>query len=173
MKFICLVTRTYKRPKALAALVASLEAQQDQDYEHLIIPDEIGVGIPAVNGMFRQLDLTDRATYIWVMDDDNYLDDAAIVTIRALNQGADVLIVGHERGDIVYPSSEPANGTIDIACMLVTPAVWMKHRGSYGEHYAGDWDFMSSVLSDKSLMVVHLNPFVGSYSERANHGEPE
>ena len=47
--FLTIYTPTYRRPLLLAECRASVAAQSDPDYQHLIIEDTVGVG---VEGMF-------------------------------------------------------------------------------------------------------------------------
>jgi len=81
--FLSIVTRTCRRPKALARCIRSLGAQDCQDFEHAIIEDEIGRGVAWANGMMAERDWSDiNGDYVYILDDDNKLYNGAIMAMQ-------------------------------------------------------------------------------------------
>lgn len=76
--FLSIVTRTHKRPFALSQCVASVQAQADRDFEHVILEDTIGVGVAESHRLF--LDAKPRGYYVMILDDDDLMAGPSVVS---------------------------------------------------------------------------------------------
>jgi len=71
--FLSFITRTYRRPRQLAYNIASIKAQGDMDYEHILIVDDDGIGLEAANCSFKKIINQIRGEYVMILDDDDAL----------------------------------------------------------------------------------------------------
>ena len=175
--FLTFYTPTYRRPRALAACMASVEKQTlAAQIEHVIIADYVGIGI---GGMYQRVPQYAEAVhgdYVHVLADDDELHDKSVVEqVRdfAVAQGypavilVDVVKIGM---GLIVPSWPPVEGEIDLGNMIVRGDVWQRHCGDYGKRYEGDADFARSVhragYEAERLPVMFLTGGV-------RHGAPE
>ena len=65
---LTIVTRTFRRPQMLERCVASVWAQECRDFQHVILPDEIGIGIRASYERMaaRRADTTGATSTFWM-----------------------------------------------------------------------------------------------------------
>jgi len=151
--FLSIVTRTCRRPKALARCIRSLGAQDCQDFEHVIIEDKIGRGVAWANGMMAKRDWSDlNGDYVYVLDDDNVMFHGAVM---AMQNGAasqhDLLIcrINRLRSDQrSFPENEywqrkPVHGHIDIGCVVLRKDLFLSSVKSFTESYDGDYYYIS------------------------------
>jgi len=71
MPFLSILTRTYQRPEALKQCKRSVAMQADQDLEHLILRDTVGVG--CIEAYRLLLNVQPRGEYVMILDDDDLL----------------------------------------------------------------------------------------------------
>lgn len=143
-------TPTYKRPVMLSICRQSVEAQSDPSWEQLIVPDEVGIGIP---GMFREIPNNTRrmkGRYIYVLQDDDMLADKYFVEelrkfLEAMND-PEVVIVRTRKGGLILPlewKTRPRLAHIDLANYVVRADVFLRHAEAFGQRYEGDFDFIN------------------------------
>lgn len=171
------------RPAGLAANQASLAALTDPDWCQTLIVDREGRGCAWAN---RNLaNCADRliGDYIWVLDDDDVCVRRELVEeLKAISVmfAADVVVVrmdhGPELGTLPRAGwgrrAEVAEGDIGVSALICRREVWQKHAGSWGERYAGDFDFAAAVLGDKRLLV-YWHDVVASAISRQSAGAGE
>lgn len=169
--FLDVVTRTYRRPKALAACMASVERQSVSDYRHVILRDEIGVGVVQAGGMLAEYE--PESEYVWVLDDDNLCVRRSLVDeLRSVAyvMNAPAMIVRFQNGVElgVLPKrwgATPVEGDIDSASIVTRSDVWMEHRHAWDSgRYASDYDFIRSVFDAYGESIVWLD-FVAAQTQ--------
>jgi glycosyltransferase involved in cell wall biosynthesis len=184
---ITFYTPTYERPSMLRRCQASLELQTCQDYEHVIVHDEIGIGIA---GMFAEipehLDLI-HGRYVYVLTDDNMLADNEVVgklkeEVERLSAKVSypcdlpaVLIVKCFLRGGVYPifwEEENKEAQIDLGNYLVRADVFRKHADKFGHRYAGDYDFIHFLWGRYPFVWIDLL-FARSQLRNPGLGRPE
>lgn len=147
--FLTFLTPTYRRPKGLAACLASVQAQTlVGQIQQLVIVDHVGNGI---DGMFASLPAYAPAVqgqYVHLLCDDDVLAGPSVVAdVRAFAGAYEyppVILVSAQKGDSRWPAGEPwppKLGRIDLGCLIVRADVWKAHVQDYGKRYEGDWDF--------------------------------
>ena len=151
--FLSIITRTCKRPKALAKCKRSVLAQDCEDWEHIIIEDKIGHTVAWANGMLAERDWSDiNGDYAYILDDDNKLLGGAVT---AMFNGAagqhDLLIcrINRLRSDQrSFPEDEywqrpPVYQHIDIGCVVLRRDLFLHSVKHFTAKYEGDFDFIS------------------------------
>lgn len=176
MTFLTLYTPTYQRPQGLARCVASVQAQTDQDIEHLIIRDEVGLGVA---GMFADIpNHPVSGEYVYFLSDDDYLADPGVVAglRQALRQQGDpdVLMCRSTIGQHIFPSAQcwghvPLLGHVTLSNWIVRRAVW--EAVPYGEHYEGDFSFIRACW-DRGLRFAWWDRFI-CHADGWGQGRPE
>ena len=130
MPFLSIVTRTCRRPLHLAMCKASVTRQVDQDLEHIILRDTIGVGVAESNWLF--LNAQPCGEYVMILDDDDLLATPWVVSdlkVVAEQHDPDVIVFkmrgplgtlpgGHSWGNT------PEHGRIGGSCVAVKSHVW-------------------------------------------------
>jgi hypothetical protein len=151
MTFLSVYTPTYKRPQALARCKASVEAQTIPT-EHIIIVDEIGIGIDGMYGAIQDHAGKVNGEYVLVLSDDNYIihsdfaERLQAVSLEAMrpdvivfkNDIAGLCIQPVEWGRVVY-------GNIDLSCFAVKRRIWQRHSDAWGKNYTGDFYFIHTL----------------------------
>ena len=90
--FLSIITRTYRRPFALSQCVQSVREQTDQDLEHLILEDMVGMGVAESHRLF--LKAKPAGYYVMILDDDDLMATPGVV--------ADLHVVANEyRPDVI------------------------------------------------------------------------
>lgn len=153
--FLSLYTPTYRRPRGLAANLASVQAQTAvSDIEQIVIPDHVGIGIDGMYARVPQYAGAVHGRYVAFLCDDDVLAGPNVVEqLRdvAVAEGFPPLIVVRtQKGGSVWPSGDawpPRMGQIDLNCLVVRSDIWRLHVHEYGQRYEGDFDFASALWS--------------------------
>ncbi len=151
MPFLTIYTPTFRRPKQLERCKASVAAQTEGGYQHVVVVDDIGIGVA---GMFRDIpehhaDIA--GDYVYFLSDDDVFADADV--IRDLKQFAqaadfpDVIMARSSIGPLLYPMpqcwrAEPVQGGVTLSNWIVRRHVWLSVP--YGGRYEGDVDFIAA-----------------------------
>jgi hypothetical protein len=181
VKFLEVVTRTYKRPTLLAENQASVTALGD-DVRHTILRDEVGIGCAAANAQLALF--APLAKYVWVLDDDDmcthpglvadlkYLDwlhGAPAAVIVRMDHGADMGVLPKDHDW----QQAPKEAGIGCSGIITRRDVWMRHRHAWATgRYAADYDFINSVYSTWPNSIV-WHDVIASRCQRISHGLPE
>jgi len=160
--FLTVVTRTHDRPEQLIHAHETLRVQTDQDFEHLILVDKVGVGIELANQSFDRCKHYVNGTYVYILDDDDEIvDHRFIQDLKELVQEIqyDVVMVRMSRLGEIYPPNSfwkqpPTLARIGTPNFIVRAPVWKKHikkfrnpRGGGG----GDFFFITSLFENEDL----------------------
>jgi len=171
--FLSIVTRTYRRPTMFAKCKASIDAQTDQDFEHIVIDDKIGVGIAQTYRNFQSLEV--RGKFVFVLDDDNILTDTKFIErLKEVDKnGQPELIVGKiYRGGTILPAVwPPKHSSIDMMNVVVSQRLWNECRKNFEPKYDGDFEFISAVWQ-KQPKIEFLDEPIGC-TQAVMHGKPE
>ena len=159
MPFLSIVTRNHpRRPNLLERCKASIEKQTDKDFQHVILYDEEGLGIPYANQMFSNNRHLMTGEYVFILDDDDVLivdnfvedmkqvakehGDPGIIFIRMLINGS------------LYPSKEVWEKDKMIAnhvgssCSVVLNKLWQENIEYFvTTETPGDFNFIDAVFS--------------------------
>jgi len=131
MPFLSILTRTYKRPEALKQCKRSIAMQADQDLEHVIIRDTVGVG--CVEAYRLLLNVQPRGEYVMILDDDNLLARPWVVSdlkAAARAYDPDVIVLKMQGAEFgILPDSYvwqgvPVGGHIGSCNVVVKLHVW-------------------------------------------------
>lgn len=147
--FLSIFTPTYRRPKGLQALMASVQAQTACDQvQHVIVPDYVGKGI--VQALFRDLPTYAACfvgDYVTLLADDDVLAAPDVVAkvqrFAEANGRPEVIVVDVVKAGLRLPACDlnpPVMGAIDLGCFLVRRDIWLQHVQDYGDRYEGDFD---------------------------------
>lgn len=153
MPFLTIYTPTYQRPSLLAACVASVQAQTvADDIQHLIIRDEVGVGI---GGMFAAI--ADNAPlvhgdYVYILQDDDRLADVEVVrdvrTSTLMLKRPPLLMVRNQKRGQIFPfhwRQRPTLGAVDLGSYIIRADVFQATCQLFGQRYEGDFDYINAV----------------------------
>lgn len=144
-------TPTYQRPSLLALCQTSV-AMQTEPCEHIVIRDEVGVGIAGMYAAIPEHAGEVSGDYVLVLSDDNILVDPDVVAelkgFAEANEWPDVVIWKGQVGESVQPldwETEPQEQRIDLSCFVVLRPIWQRHAADWGQRYEGDFDFISAL----------------------------
>jgi len=158
MPFLSIVTRTYKRPAALARCKTLLRAQFDHDFEHLVIEDKIGLGVAESHRLF--LGAHPRGQYVMILDDDDFVASPYFVSdLRAAQAyDPDVIVFKVNNAQLgILPDrfvwqQRPKVGHIGGNNVAVKRHVWEACIGAIvtdgnggGPVYEGDFYYLDAV----------------------------
>lgn len=149
---ITFYTPTYRRPKALTKNVASVRAQSFARWEHVIIPDQIGIGIAGVFAAIQEnLDKL-HGRYVYILQDDDYLASADAVkelwSFVFNNCYPPVIICKNTKDGRTLPDQwqkRPELGHIDLGSYIVRRDVFEANADKFGQRYEGDFDFINAL----------------------------
>jgi hypothetical protein len=179
--FLTIVTRhILGRPNMLALNQASVRAQTDLDYEHLIITDHIGRGVEWSHTQFAEYAPQINGDYVFILDDDDWLFcDRAISLLKqaAISRPELIMVRMRHNPVLVLPDDEhwgkpPELGYIGMSAFVVRRDVWSANVAEFRPVYHGDFTFISAVYP-KCSNVVWLDRVISATQRGHNHGQPE
>lgn len=161
MPFLTIITRhMLSRPNLLKVQQASLAAQTCQDFEQILIVDDLGRGFAWAQKQLADFVAT-NTDYIWVFDDDDKIACPKFIEcLKAATEQShpDVIMVKMLYAGQVLPGGwgrPPQEGQITQASYIVTADVWNRHRHAYTDRYQADYDFIADVWRDPITVVWH------------------
>ena len=193
--FLSIITRTYKRPVALARCKALLQAQVDHDFEHIVAEDKIGLGVIEAYRLF--LDVQPAGEFVAILDDDNFVASPYFVSdLRAAARAydPDVIVFKENNAQLgILPDrfvwqQQPRTGHISGSDVAVRRRVWEACIGAImtdgqggGPVYEGDYHYLVAVWAHTSKIhwmdkVQIIVPHIGrgdTEAERLPHWEGE
>jgi hypothetical protein len=178
MTFLSIVTRCHpNRPSMLAKNQESLTTQTDQDFEQVLIRDEVGIGVSAANALLADYD--PAGEYVWVLDDDDMcIYDGMVSDIKEIvtEHDPDVVMVKMDHGGVIYPDAgwgvRPVGGRVGSSANIVKREVWNAHKDKWATgRYAADFDFIRDVFQNG--YIVYWYDRVVSKVQRVSRGKPE
>lgn len=180
--FFSIITRTMRgREALLERCQASVNAQTFQGegtIEHLILRDEIGVGVAAAQQMMWTA--SPRGEYVFVLDDDDYLS-APDVLSKLYDQFVGLFLGG---GLVTYNAAFPTSrplfavvkvahgllgtmpldwgmfpdvGRITVSNVVVENVQWFIHRNKFTPDYNGDYSWVASLFAAHTPVWIDLN----------------
>lgn len=172
--FLTILTRTYRRPAALAACLASVGRQtRAAAVDHIVLVDHVGVGIAATHARFVQVRAAARGRYVLALDDDNVLASETVIgDLERFAMGdPPLLLPAVQKGELVIPGAwPPICGLIDMGNLVVRADIWRAHADAYGPRYEGDFDF-ASALAQAGIAATRVPLLL--LRGPVNHGRPE
>lgn len=180
MTLLTIYTPTYKRPKALAYCIQSVGRQTDQDTQHLIIPDDKGIGIAGVYRDVRLHGHKVEGDYCLFLSDDDYLYDNNVVAdfrqfVNEHDKPEVVMAKGIREGK-TYPApfcwqAPPMVGFVTLFNVITRRDVWIANATAWGECYEGDYFFMRH-LWDAGYLFTWWDRTICA-TQRVSRGKPE
>jgi hypothetical protein len=181
MPYLSIVTRHYtKRPGLYAHMLESIQAQTCRDFEHVVIVDEIGIGVPAANKQLAERDWSDlTGEYVYMLDDDATLArSAAIADLQHFtnaNNNPEMVILRADLlylGVLPYPwNYQPIHSHIDLGCVALRRDLFLKSIASFGDRYAGDFDYIDAAYKQAGTVAWYDCLFMRA--QKISHGAAE
>jgi len=180
--FLTLFTRHMaSRPQLYANLLASIAAQTDQDFEHVVTVDETGQGFAWANAQFVEHMADCHGDYMQQLDDDDVFatpEAVALLHAAALATDPDIIVfrVHHCQLGILPDASvwgkQFIYSHIGSGDMIVKRAIWNRHLSAYQSGvYESDWHFMRE-LGAHGYRVQWLDKLL-IRCQRISHGKGE
>ncbi len=163
MPFLTIVTRTYRRPERLAACIDSVRSQSDQDIEHVVLLDDVGLGIQGSMTRMAEMHALYHGQYIYCLDDDNILQDREFVAdLKRIvaEHSPDVIMVRADHPQFaMLPlrwQERPVRDGIDLANYVIRADLWRKYAHLLGsEEYAGDYAMIAAIYDAGCTVYWH------------------
>jgi len=180
---LTVITRTWKRPKQLSANIASLKMQIDPSYQHLVLPDDVGVGLHAANRRLGEVKEQVLGDYVMILDDDDILISPGLVGearhIKTFKGYPDVVVSRVWRITEIVPRPEAwkleeyddGNGHRVCNCYLVAHSLFMETIDAFGAPLAGDQRWQEAFFLRSPTFFWYDN--VMSANTRIGRCEPE
>ena len=133
----------------------SLFAQTDTDFEHIMLIDEIGMGIPQTHFWIVEEKKRPKGQYILILDDDELIDDQEFIANMkriAKKHDPDIIMFRNDRMGFVIPTNDrwgrrPECGYVGMACFAVKAEPWRLHIEAINKlHNAGDFTFLDALF---------------------------
>ena len=179
--FLTLFTRhMVSRPLMYERMLESVAAQTDEDYEHVIIEDEIGQGFAWANRQFAKHQDIVNGAYVLQCDDDLVLAPDTVAQIKAAVLATHPAIVVYRVDHCqlgILPDAQVwgkdfVYSHIGGEDMAIRRDVWAKHLGAYDcDAYEGDWRFMQQLAAGG--YAIHWLDKVLIRCQRISHGKGE
>lgn len=151
--FLTFYTPTFRRPRQLAACLASVARQTVVSViEQIVIPDHVGLGIGGMYAQVPQYADAVHGRYVHFLADDDQLTESTVVEFVqnfATRHGDPplILVAARKAGQVwpLDPPWPPREGAIDLGCAIVRSDIWKMHAKDYGHRYEGDFDFYQAL----------------------------
>ena len=178
--FLSVITRAFQRPVLLAQNQESLRAQQDPDFEQILLIDGTGMGIAASQQWIA--DEKDRPVgeYILILDDDVLIEDQEFIAdIKqiATKHNPDIIMFYSRRQERVLPEAEfweqpPTINHVDMACFAVKAEAWRSEISTItGHHYAGDFELIAALFAAGHSIYWHDQ--IVTSTQQISNGKPD
>lgn len=186
--FLTIVTGVYRRPTMLARCVASVEAQDDPDWEHILLVDESDYGIDGFHARLGAEQDRYHGRYIHLLPDDDMLivpDFVSGLKRICAEHDPDIVMAKADKLELGIMPDEfswrgiPALGHVDMLNYVVRAEVWKAYSASFdkrihpyhnGQH-AGDFTFIWDVFQGEH--TVYWWDRIVARSQRISRGAPE
>lgn len=157
--FLSIVTRNHPaRSEVINECKASLKDLNPGDYQHIIIPDEKGEGIPTANRMFFENRHLITGKYVFILDDDDVLiSDDLISDLRILIRRHDtpgIVFIRMKLGEKIIPTEEVWRkdkllpGSLGSSCFIMINSLWQECVDEFKTtETPGDFNFINSAFS--------------------------
>ena len=155
MSFLSIVTRHHPaRPELFESCLASVNSQNDPDFEHIILNDDRGLGIAHANKMFYTNKHKVTGDYVFILDDDDVITTSNFVTemkeIAKTQNYPDIIFIrmlinGHPRPttDICWGQKELVRKHIGSSCFIMKNKLWQDHIHNFLPiPTTGDFEFI-------------------------------
>lgn len=177
--FLTVVTRCYKRPEFLKNNLESLKMQTVQNYEQILIIDEVGQGVYAANKSLANA--RPMGQYVMVLDDDDLLTDhEAIETLLwyvEQEQNPELVFFKADHDWLgVLPSRSvwgrrPVHGHVGSCDFISRRDIWEQHITAFGAPHSGDYSYLQSIWNDAPC-VAWLDRKIAAV-QRISGGKPQ
>ena len=152
---LSVVTRCYKSPETLRVNIMSVACQTSDDWEHVFIVDEEGIGLLLANQSLYLNRHRVKGDYILILDDDDCLAyDEFVEDLKdiALDWGPDIIMIKMDQKlrilpDAVVWEKRPVFGHIGSCCFVVRREIWQEHIELFGQPNGGDFSFISALFA--------------------------
>lgn len=156
---LSIVTRCYRRPVGLRRCKLSLALQTSQNFEHVLLVDDVGIGFRAADvRLATDAPALINGDYVYILDDDNLLIDnqfVARIEWIAREYDLDVIMVKSDHGRAgILPSPEvwrrrPIATQVDTLNAVVRAEVWKRHVGVFAtcQDDARDTAFLTELFN--------------------------
>jgi GT2 family glycosyltransferase len=150
---LSIITRTCQRPNELQRCINSVLNQTDPDFEHLIIPDEIGHGLYWANRQIAECASKIKGDYVYILDDDDlivsyfFIEDLKKL-INNLDSKPDVIVCRGVLNNEKLPKIWKApieRGKIAAPNLITRNRIFEQHAFMWDQPRAGDFHFAESV----------------------------
>lgn len=161
--FLTIVTRCYKKPKALTICRHSVKQQTDQDYEQVFIIDRVGRGRIEADRVLAKFKHHNSGKYVMVLDDDDMIITPTFISeIKAISKKAHFPDVIIWRG-IIHPYGErdplprkneawgrrPLLCQIGSFCFAVRNEIYKRFIHKFDKDDVSDFNFIDAIFSAK------------------------
>jgi len=160
--FLSIVTRNHPgRPNLLKRCIESVEKLKDKDFQHIIIYDSEGLGIPHANQLFAKGKYRVTGEYVFMLDDDDVLISDDLVSdmklVTSLQNYPDIIFVLMTLNGITFPSplvwekDQLIPGNIGTSCFVMKNELWQDSIDSFKTtELSGDFNFINTAFSKTS-----------------------
>lgn len=183
MKTLGIVTRCHpNRPNMLRDCIDSIKGQSCNDYTHLLIKDDVGIGVGGANKLLQDVNIP-SVQYVMVLDDDDILISPSFVGdfVSFVKNKPDVVIMKGIVGyNGVLPSDKawqkpPKRGGIGSFCFAVCKVLWEQNISVWGgtDSFAvmGDFSFINKCFHEAT--TIYWMDKVVAATQRISRGASE
>ena len=154
---LSIVTRCYKRPIGLRRNQLSLILQTCQDYEQILLVDDVGIGLEAAaDRLATDAPALIKGDYVYVLDDDDLLiDNGFVAKLQYIASffSPDIIMVKSDDGTIgILPTldvweKKPIYCQVGGQNYVVKADVWKRHASAFiSERDIGDFAFIEELF---------------------------
>jgi glycosyltransferase involved in cell wall biosynthesis len=162
--------------------LASVEMQKDRDFEHIVLKDNVGIGVAKANQLFFQNKDRVNGDYVFMLDDDDifitddFVSDMKYIAMNTNYPG--IIFIRMQINEDIVPTEKIWNTNrllkchIGTSCFIMRSDLWKENI----QHFAsipttGDFHFINTVFS-KNPKVFWQNKLY-SKTLRVSRGQAE
>lgn len=180
--FVTFITRTFGgRPGMMAQNAAAIQAQDDPDWEQIILLDEERRGVAYGDLMIGMPDNLAKIAgqWVFVVDDDNKLSTPRFVsTLKAIakKHNPDVIMFKSRYADLgILPrgddwNASPQHGRTSPFSCLIKADIFKQfaHIWAEGGAYVGDYLFLKAIVDSGAKLYWHDGEVMAEVQSRSN-----
>ena len=178
--FLTIVTRTHCRPFLFARSRASLYTLTDPDFEHVIVDDQVGLGIKGSHQAVIDVKHKFRGRYVWLLDDDDWLIEPMFIEqLKAVTEDNPPVIfcrLQHNRlgilpDDLHWTLDRPVFAQLGFPCLVVRTDMWLDTCAAMTTvETGGDYALAAELFTRFPFRKLDL---VAAYIPQKRDGMPE
>jgi len=160
----------------------SVSMQKDQDFDHVIINDNVGIGSLQANQLFVKNKYKVKGDYVFILDDDDvFISDEFIGDMKEIVDkfNPSIIFVRMLINDELYPTemnwlkNKLYKNHIGVSNIVIRNDIWQEYIHTFSTIQTGDFEFINNVFTSLPISDIFWSDKLYTKTTRVSKGESE